>query len=97
MTGVVRLADIDDGACGHVPRANDEASNTRFVDGRGVHRVGDHWPIHCRMPPPPCHDSHQATGSNSCIADGRKVARIGDLLDCGAHNATGSSTCFAGD
>lgn len=47
MPGVVRLGDK---SCGHGcfrPRLNVEASGNVFVNGRGVHRVGDRWAVHC--------------------------------------------------
>lgn len=46
MPAVVRLGDMSAGHC-YPARANDSASPDVFVNGRGVHRQGDHWPTHC--------------------------------------------------
>lgn len=91
MPAVVRLADYCAGHC-YSPRPNDEASPNVFVNGRGVHRVGDHWPTHCC--PPPCHDSVQAQGSPNVFVNGRAAARIGDALSCGDVTAEGSPNVF---
>jgi len=47
MPGVVRLGDR---SCGHgcfQPRPCVEASGNVFVNGKGVHRLGDAWAVHC--------------------------------------------------
>ena len=47
MPGVVRLGDISAGHSCYPPRPCVEASGNVFVNGRGVHRVGDAWAVHC--------------------------------------------------
>jgi uncharacterized Zn-binding protein involved in type VI secretion len=74
------------------PRANTSASTDVFVDGKGVHRVGDSWGPH-GIPP---HTSTQSSGSSTVIVNGKGVARVGDSIACGSTNAQGSSTVFAG-
>ena len=39
---------------------------------------------------PVCHAGTQATGSPNVIINGMAVARVGDSIDCGSSNATGS-------
>jgi uncharacterized Zn-binding protein involved in type VI secretion len=47
MPAVVRLGDMSTGHSCFPPRPNTEASPNVFVNGKGVHRVGDAWAIHC--------------------------------------------------
>lgn len=47
MPAIVRLGDKSCGHSCYSQRPNDEASNNVFVNGLGVHRVGDHWITHC--------------------------------------------------
>ena len=47
MPAVVRLGDICTGHGCWPPRQNIEASQNVFVNGRGVHRLGDAWAVHC--------------------------------------------------
>jgi len=47
MPAVVRLGDICTGHGCWPPRQNIEASPNVFVNGRGVHRLGDAWAVHC--------------------------------------------------
>jgi len=46
MPAVVRLGDMSRGHSCFPPRPNIEASSNVFVNGKGVHRVGDAWAIH---------------------------------------------------
>lgn len=95
MPGVCRLNDISTGHGGWPPRRNDQASTSSYVDGRGVHRVTDHWPTHCD-PEPQCHDGNLADGSHYHTTDGKRTGRIGDPVNCGDHVAEGSSYKFIG-
>lgn len=95
MAGVARKGDMGDGACTHTPRANTGGSSDVFVNSKGVHRVGDSWPTHCR-PGPVCHSSVLAQGSSTVFANGKAVGRIGDAQSCGAKVAQGSSNVFSG-
>ena len=92
---IARKGDMGDGACTHIPRRNDEGSPNVFVNGIPIHRVGDHWPIHCN-PVGVCHDSVLTKGSSTVFANGKAVGRIGDLQSCGAHVAEGSPNVFSG-
>lgn len=47
MPATVRLGDQCTGHGCFPPRVNDSASSDVFVNGIGVHRVGDHWVEHC--------------------------------------------------
>ena len=95
MAGVVRLGDKCSGHDCYPSRANDEASNNVFVNGRGVHRVGDHWATHCC--PPPCHDGVASSGSSTVFVNGKPACRIGDKVSCGSTMATGSNNVFIGE
>lgn len=94
MPSVTRLGDKCTGHGCFPPRANDEASGDVFVNGIGVHRVGDHWVTHCCGPS--CHDSTAASGSGTVFANGKAVMRIGDSVACGSAVAQGSGNVFAG-
>jgi hypothetical protein len=47
MPAVVRLGDISQGHACFPPRPCTSASGDVFVNGRGIHRVGDAWAVHC--------------------------------------------------
>lgn len=94
MPGAVRLNDLCTGHDCFPSRSNDSASTNVFINGRGAHRVGDHWEVHCCGPV--CHDSVQATGSSTVFVNGKALARIGDSIACGSTNATGSSNVMVG-
>jgi uncharacterized Zn-binding protein involved in type VI secretion len=93
MSAIVRLGDFSQGHDGFPPRPNDSASPNVFANATPVHRVGDHWLVHCLGPA--CHDGLQATGSPNVFVNGKPVARIGDLISCGDFNAIGSPNVFA--
>jgi len=94
-SAVVRLGDICTGHGCYPARANISASSDVFVNGLGVHRVGDSWSAHS-CPDTPPHGSTQASGSGSVFVNGKAVARVGDSIACGSSNATGSSNVFIG-
>lgn len=94
MPGIVRLGDYCSGHDGYPPRPNDEASVNVFVNSKGVHRVGDHWPQHCDDD---CHPGFASTGSSTVFVNSKAVCRIGDLVSCGSTMAQGSTDTFSGD
>ncbi len=94
MAGVVRLGDKCSGHGCFPSRQNIEASNNVFINGRGVHRVGDNWATHCCGIP--CHSGVASSGSSSVFVNGKPVCRIGDSISCGSTMATGSNDVFAG-
>jgi len=94
MPAVVRLGDM---SCGHgcwPPRPNVEASDNVFVNGRGVHRIGDGWDIHCCLDD--CHGGVASSGSSSVFVNGRPICRVGDAISCGDTMCEGSPNVFAG-
>ena len=95
MAGVVRLGDMSTGHGAWPPRANISASTNVFVNGKGAHRVGDGWAVHCN-PTPECHSGVASSGSSSVYVNGRAITRIGDAISCGDSMATGSNNVFAG-
>lgn len=67
-----------------------EGSDTRFVDGKAVARVGDK--VSC---PIPGHGVNPiTTGSSDVFCDGKAVARVGSKTACGATIVKGSDTTF---
>ena len=91
MPGAVRYGDICTGHGCFGPRPNDSASENVFINGKGAHRMGDHWMTHCCVS---CHDSAQASGSPNVFVNGLPIARIGDAIACGSFNAQGSGNVF---
>ncbi|HET8687555.1 MAG TPA: PAAR domain-containing protein, partial [Methanosarcina sp.] len=71
-------------------------SPTVFINGRPVHRVGDHWMPHTCPAIPQTHDSFLAAGSPTVFVNGKAVGRIGDAIACGSLIMTGSTNVFAG-
>lgn len=94
MPAAVRLGDQCTGHGCFGPRVNDSASGDVFINGKGAHRVGDHWVTHCCGPT--CHDSTMAAGSATVFVNGKPAARVGDMLACGSAAAEGSSNVFFG-
>ena len=98
MPGIARLGDICTGHGCFPPRPNTSASSNVFVNGRGVHRRGDSWGVHCK----PCgrcsccHRSVLVGGSSSVYVNGRSAGRLGDPVACRSMCATGSPNVGAG-
>jgi uncharacterized Zn-binding protein involved in type VI secretion len=91
----VRLGDISGGHYPWPPRNNDQASPNVFVNGRGWHRQGDHWPIHCN-PVPQCHDGVLSHGSSTVFINGKQAGRNGDPISCGDFADQASPNVFCG-
>ena len=87
MPGIVTLGDLSNGHAGFPSRPNITASSTVFVEGRGVHTVGDVWTVHCDGDS--CHGATSASGSSALFVGGRQVMRIGDPISCGDTCMTG--------
>lgn len=83
-----RLGDQCTGHSCFPPRPNVQASPDVRVNGRGWHRVGDAWAVHCCGLS--CHGSALASGSQSVRANGIFVGRITDPVACGSAVMTGS-------
>ena len=94
MPAVSRQGDPCTGHGNYPPRANDQGSGNVFVNGKGAHRQGDHWPQHCSGNS--CHDSTTSGGSSTVFCNGKPLARIGDAVACGSVIAQGSKNVFAG-
>ena len=94
MPAAVRLGDTCTGHGDWPPRANVSASSDVFINGKGAHRVGDAWAVHCNSVPV-CHGGSQATGSSTVFVNGKPLARVGDSVSCGSANAAGSPNVFA--
>lgn len=95
MPAAARLADVCTGHADFPPRPNDQGSPNVYVNGRPLHRNGDHWLQHCN-PVPVCHDSALGGGSATVYANGKRAGRIGDAVACGSTVATGSGDVFIG-
>ena len=88
MPGVCRLGDVCTGHGPYPPRPNIQASTNVFANGRGVHRLGDAWAIHCYKK---CHDGKLTSGSSNTIINNLGAGRCGDSVNCGSSVATCSS------
>lgn len=95
MPGAARL---NDQCTGHAPcyppRPNIQASSDTFYNGRGAHRQGDAWNVHCCFPD--CHVSSLAAGSPTVFTNGKQQGRINDPVACGSRVMTGSDTVQVG-
>jgi uncharacterized Zn-binding protein involved in type VI secretion len=94
MPAVVRLGDNCSGHGCYPARQNVQASNNVFVNGRGVHRLGDAWATHCCGVS--CHDGTASSGSSTVFVNGKPICRVGDSVSCGSTMAEGSNNVFAG-
>jgi uncharacterized Zn-binding protein involved in type VI secretion len=75
----------------------DTMSGDVIVNGTGVHRQGDKTVPHpMGASACPNHTPAITTGSTTVFANGKGVARIGDLYDDGEEVSSGSGTVFAG-
>ena len=92
--GVVRKDDTCTGHGCYGSRANDAASPNVNTNGRGTHRVGDHWVSHCCGPD--CHDSTADKGSGTVNVNGKPIFRHGDAVACGSAGDTCSANVLAG-
>lgn len=92
MPGAVRFGDYCSGHGCWPPRPNDQASQDVFVNGRGSHRLGDHWQSHCCSGS--CHDAFAAQGSPDVFVNGKSMCRIGDMVSCGSTMEEGSADVF---
>ena len=95
MPAVTVLGQLDTGHGSWPPRGNNKASTNVFVNGIGVHRSTDTYPIHCNTDPE-CHPATLSSGSGTVKINGLDCARIGDPVSCGGTIAEGSSNVFAG-
>lgn len=93
MAGVVRLGDKCTGHDGYPPRSNITASPNVFINGKGVHRQGDKWAVHCKKS---CHDGVLVRGSSTVFVNGKQIARKGDPINCGSRTKECSSDVFSG-
>lgn len=96
---MAECAYIDSASTGHETwpaRVTSEGSPNVFVNGKGVHRLGDGWPVHCNSLGE-CHAGTTSKASTTVLVNGRGVARVGDSISCGGSIATGSSNVLVGD
>jgi uncharacterized Zn-binding protein involved in type VI secretion len=97
MKEVVLLGHVCTGHDAYPPRPNIQASENFFIKGRGVHRQGDAWGVHCRtIPPFDCHSSIMGRPSSSFFANGKIVALKGDPVVCGSFTAEGEPSAIFG-
>ena len=96
MPVVSRKGDSCTGHGNFPPRASIVGSDSVFVNGVGVLRVGDGFGSHCNSSPS-CHVGSLSSGSGSVFANGKALGRIGDDVGCGSAVSQGSSNVFAGD
>jgi uncharacterized Zn-binding protein involved in type VI secretion len=95
MPGLVRVGDLCTGHTGsYPPRPCIEGSSNVFINGRGVHRKGDAWDIHCNFWS--CHGGRMAEGMPNVFINGIPAAFVGGLISCGSRVAQGSGNVFGG-
>lgn len=90
MPQAARFFDLCSGHGSCSPRPNIQASENVIINGRGSHRVGDTWAIHC------LHSGVLASGSGTVYVNGRSAGRIADPVSCGSVVATGSEDVIIG-
>ncbi|RLA83397.1 MAG: PaaR repeat-containing protein [Epsilonproteobacteria bacterium] len=91
MPAIVRKTDLCTGHDCWPERTNTSWSPNVFANNLNVVRRTDTWETHT------CVSSHtgvQETHSPNVYANGLQVARIGDDIDCGSKNKTGSPNVF---
>lgn len=94
IRGVSRVGDLCTGHGGFDPRGADQGSPNVFLNGIPMLRQLDHWPRHTKGKYG--HESVTSGGSSTVFCNGRKVARVGDTVDCGSLIAQGSTDVFCG-
>lgn len=92
MSGIARVGDLSTGHDDYPPRPVITGSDSVFLNGLPVVRVGDVWAQHCNNTS--CHPCNQAVGSSTCFVNGISMARIGDSVGCGDNIANGSLDTF---
>ena len=95
MAAVARLGDICTGHGCWPPRTGVSASPNVFVNGIAAHRLNDPWDTHC-CPTDGCHPGTVSQASSRVFINGKGIARIGDVIDCGSLIAAGSPNVNAG-
>jgi uncharacterized Zn-binding protein involved in type VI secretion len=94
MPGACRLGDKCTGHSCFPPRINSSASSDVIVNGKGWHRKGDSWVVHCCGKY--CHGGILNGSSSSVFINKRGAGRIGDSVSCGSAVSSGSGNVFAG-
>jgi uncharacterized Zn-binding protein involved in type VI secretion len=89
MSAVALLTSICTGHGGFPPRLATSASTNTFIEGIGVHAVGDTWAEHSDGYS--THASVLATGSSKTFLKGMPVGRVGDTIACGSVVSTGAT------
>lgn len=97
MPGIVRLGDRSTGHphC-YPPCSCIEASRQVFVNGCGIHCMGDAWAMHGACPDHAPHSGVAAGGSATVFVNGKSVCRAGDMISCGDTMNESSNNVFAG-
>ena len=95
MPKVTRLGDLGSGHDACPSRELATASNNVFANGRGVGRLGDSYVPHS-CPDHLPHVGAIAVGSETVFVNKKRLARIGDGIDCGGAVAEGSPNIFSG-
>jgi uncharacterized Zn-binding protein involved in type VI secretion len=82
--------DLDDGACGNIPKPASSWSSNVTVNGQHVIRQTDSYEEHG--------DGFRTVvgGSSTVTVNGKALARKGDAISCGANIASGSSDVSSG-
>lgn len=96
MAGCAYISSVSTGHGSWPSRVTAEGSPNVLVNGKGVHRLGDNWPVHCNSLGE-CHAGSTSKASATVLVNGKGAARIGDSISCGGNIATGSGNVLVGD
>lgn len=88
MPKVATIGDYCSGHQSYPPRQTNNGSPDVYVNGKGWHRKGDDWLIHCSGHD--CHGAKLAEGSSNVFINSQPAGRFGDPLSCGSAVITGS-------
>ena len=90
-----RLGDIGSGHGCFTPSPAIAGSGDTFINGRPAVRQGDSYLPHgCGSCPP--HPRKLASGAPTVYVNNKQAGRVGDPIDCGGADATGSPNVFIG-
>lgn len=93
MSGIVRVGDLSTGHGNFPPRPVITGSDSVFLNGLPVVRVGDVWAEHCDNSS--CHLCNQAVGSSTGFVNGMPLVTQGMATGCGDFVAIGSTDTFS--
>lgn len=95
MPAVTLVGDVCTGHDCFPPRPSISGSESVYINGKSVVRLGDTYATHCCRSS--CHAGVLASASSRVFIEGAAVGRVGDALSCGSKVREGSGDVFVGD